>query len=108
MKPPLSTDDHSHAVHDDVDPRAPVPPEFRSPSPAQLRDCVRRYRGTLPADVVQALLDAAHELEASEHAFAVVVDQKQALQRLLVQTESNLRAVLALGAPESLKNRSCP
>ncbi|HDR9757872.1 TPA: hypothetical protein QDC44_001996 [Burkholderia cepacia ATCC 25416] len=60
-----------------------------------MRDCARRYRGTLPADVEQALLDAAHELEASEDAFAVVVDQKRALQRRLAQTESNLRAALA-------------
>jgi hypothetical protein len=57
---------------------------------------VRRYRGTLPADVEQALLDAAHELEASEEAFAAVVDQKHALQRRLARTESNLRTALAL------------
>ncbi|WP_244133105.1 hypothetical protein [Burkholderia metallica] len=104
----MSTDDRFHAAQDDVGTHAPVPPAYRSPSPAHLRDCVRRYRGTLPADVVQALLDASHELEASEHAFAVVVDQKHALQRRLAQTESNLRAALSLRAPESLKNRSCP
>ncbi|WJN72110.1 hypothetical protein [Burkholderia anthina] len=76
--------------------RAPVPLESRSAGPAHLRDCVRRYRGTLPANVVQALLDAAHEFEASEHAFAVVVDQTHAQQqRRLAQTGSNLRAVLA-------------
>ncbi|MDF3084380.1 hypothetical protein KPB01_26515 [Burkholderia sola] len=69
---------------------------------------MRQHRCTLPADVVQALLDAAHELKASEDAFAVVVDQKDALQRRLAQTESNLRAALALRAPESQKNRSCP
>ncbi|WP_243771110.1 hypothetical protein [Burkholderia cenocepacia] len=69
---------------------------------------VRRYRGTLPADVMEALLGAAHALEASEDAFAVVVDQKHALQHRLAQTESNLRAALALGAPDSLTNRSCP
>ncbi|WP_260444890.1 MULTISPECIES: hypothetical protein [Burkholderia] len=95
----MSTDDRFHAAHDDVGTRAPVPPEFRSPSPAHLRDCVRRYHGILPADVEQALLDAAHELEASEDAFAVVVDQKHALQRRLAQTESNLRAALAEHAP---------
>ncbi|ABX19912.1 hypothetical protein [Burkholderia multivorans] len=59
---------------------------------------MRRYRGTLPADVVQALLDVAHELEATEDAFAVVVDQKDALQRRLALAESNLRAALALRA----------
>ncbi|MBJ9696947.1 hypothetical protein [Burkholderia cenocepacia] len=59
---------------------------------------MRRYRGTLLADVVEAMLDAAHALEASEHAFAVVVDQKHALQYRLAQTESNLRAALALRA----------
>ncbi|NTY41144.1 hypothetical protein FCJ57_33505 [Burkholderia diffusa] len=63
-----------------------------------MRHCARRFRGTLPADVAQALLDAAHELEASGHAFAVVVDQKHALQRQLAQTESNLRAALAMRA----------
>lgn len=104
----MSNDDRFHAAHDDDGPRAPVPPESRSPSSAHLRDCVRRYRGTPPADVVQALLDAAHELEASEDAFAVVVDQKHALQRRLAQAESNLRAALALRVPESLKTRSCP
>ncbi|WP_058034881.1 hypothetical protein [Burkholderia pseudomallei] len=92
----MSNDDRFRPAHDDVGTRAPVPPESRSPSPAHLRDSVRRYRGTLPADVVQALLDAAHELEGSEDAFAVVVDQKHALQRRLAQTESNLRAALAL------------
>ncbi|KUZ80156.1 hypothetical protein [Burkholderia ubonensis] len=70
-------------------------PEHHSPSPAHLRDLVRGYRGTLPADVEQALLDAAHELEASAGAFAVVVDQKHASQRQLAQTESNLRTALA-------------
>lgn len=94
----MSTDDHFHAAHDDVGTHALVPPEFRSPSPAQLRDCLWRYSGTLPADVVHALLDAAHALEAGEHAFAVVVDQKHALQYRLAQTESNLRAALALRA----------
>ncbi|KUZ97527.1 hypothetical protein WI40_14720 [Burkholderia ubonensis] len=74
---------------------APVPPAYRSPSPAHLRDCARRYRGTLPVDVEQALLDAARELEASEDAFAAVLDQTRALQRRLTQTESNLRAALA-------------
>ncbi|HEM7851461.1 hypothetical protein LGM85_22775 [Burkholderia multivorans] len=59
---------------------------------------MRRSRGRLPADVVQALLDVAHELEATEDAFAVVVDQKDALQRRLAQAESNLRAALALRA----------
>ncbi|WP_321959272.1 hypothetical protein [Burkholderia cenocepacia] len=78
---------------------APVPPAYRTPSPAHLRDCARRYRGTLPVVVEQALLDAAHELEASEDSFAVVVDQKLALQRRLAQTESNLRAALAQRAP---------
>ncbi|OXJ06920.1 hypothetical protein CFB39_38190 [Burkholderia sp. AU6039] len=43
-------------------------------------------------------VDAAHELEASEDAFAVVVDQQHALQRRLAQTESNLRAALAAHA----------
>ncbi|PCE30220.1 hypothetical protein [Burkholderia ubonensis] len=57
---------------------------------------MQQYRGMLPAGVEQALLDAAHELEASEEAFAVVVDQKHALQCRLAQTESNLRAALAL------------
>ena len=94
----MSTDDRFQAAHDDVGTHAPVAPEFRSPDPAQLRDCLRRHRGTLPADVVQALLDAAYALEASEHAFAVVVNQKHALQRRLAQTESNLRAALALRA----------
>ncbi|CAG9191704.1 hypothetical protein [Burkholderia vietnamiensis] len=48
------------------------------------------------------MLDAAHELEASEEAFAAVVDQKHALQRRLAQAESNLRAALALAL------RPCP
>lgn len=88
-------DDNLRSAHDDGGTHLPVSPAYRTPSPAHLRDCARRYRGTLPADVEQALLDAAHELEASEDAFAVVVDQKRALQRRLAQTESNLRAALA-------------
>jgi len=91
----MSSTDPSHLTDGDRDTRAHVPLEYRSPGPAHLRDCVQRYRGTLPADVEQALLDAAHALEASEEAFAAVVDQKHALQRQLAQTESNLRAVLA-------------
>ncbi|HDR9591553.1 TPA: hypothetical protein QDC37_000310 [Burkholderia aenigmatica] len=54
---------------------------------------MQRYRGTLPADVEKALLDAACELEASEEAFAV--DRKDALQCRLAQTESNLCAARA-------------
>ncbi|MGY4837950.1 hypothetical protein [Burkholderia pyrrocinia] len=99
MKPPVSPDNPLRSAHDDGGTPAPVPPAYRSPSPTHLRDCARRYRGTLPADVEQALLDVAHELEASEDAFAVVVDQKHALQRRLAQTESNLRAALALRTP---------
>ncbi|WP_081472783.1 hypothetical protein [Burkholderia ambifaria] len=98
----MSTTNSHRATHDDRATRAPVPPEHRAPSPAHFRDCVRRYRGTLPADVEQALLDAAQELEASEDAFAVVVDQKHALQRRLAQTESNLRAALAPHARRDL------
>ncbi|KVD94714.1 hypothetical protein WS63_03510 [Burkholderia stagnalis] len=86
----MTTADTPQPTHDDRGTRAPVPSEYRSSSPARLRDCVRRYRDTLPADVVQALLDAARALEASEEAFAAVVDQKHALQRQLAQTESDL------------------
>ncbi len=46
----------------------------------------------LSAELRQLLLDAAAELEGSEHAFAELVDQKQALQRALAQCQSNLRA----------------
>lgn len=61
-------------------------------TPAGLR---ARRHGTLPADVAQALLDAAAELEASEEAFAELVEQKRELQRRLANCESNLRAALA-------------
>ncbi|MDF0506782.1 hypothetical protein POK33_39195 [Burkholderia cenocepacia] len=94
----MSTGDRFHPAHDDVGAHASVPAEFHSPGPAHLRDSVRRHRGTLPAEVAHALLDAAHALEAGEDAFAVFVDQKHALQRHLAQTESNLRAALALRA----------
>lgn len=96
----MTTADTPQPTHDDRGMREPGPPAYRTPSPAHLRDCARRYHGTLPADVAQALLDAAHEIEASEVAFAVVVDQKHALERRLAQTELNLHAALAL--------RPCP
>ncbi len=96
MKPRMLPDDNLESAHDDGGAHSPVPPAYRTPSPAHLRDCVRRYRGTLSADVEQALLDAAYELEAGEEAFAAVVDLKHALQRRLAQTESNLRAALAI------------
>ncbi|MEK7898130.1 hypothetical protein AAB990_22840 [Burkholderia contaminans] len=104
----MSITNRHRTTHDDRAARAPIQPEHRSPSSARQREYARRYRGTLSTDVVQALLDAAHELDASEEAFAVVVDQNHALQRRLAQTESNLRTTLALRAPDSLKNRSCP
>ena len=96
MKQPVLPDDSFHSVQDDVGARAPVPPEFRSPSPAHLRDCLRRYRGTLPADVTQALLDAAAEIEGSEQAFAELVEQKRALQQVLAATQANLRAAVGV------------
>ncbi|MBY4803057.1 hypothetical protein [Burkholderia cepacia] len=74
MKPPVSPDNHLRSTHDGGGTHAPVQPAYRSPTPTYLRECARRYRGTLPPDVEQALLDAAHELEASEDAFAVVVN----------------------------------
>ena len=94
----MTTADTPPPTRDNRGTRPTVPPAYRSPAPAHLRECVLRYGGTLPADVEQALLDAACELEASEEAFAVVVAQKHALQRRLAQTESNLRAALAAHA----------
>lgn len=90
----MTTADTLPPTRNDRGTRPPIPPAYRSPTPAHLRDCVRRHGGTLPADVAQALLDAAAELEGSEEAFAELVDQKQALQRALAQPQSNLRAAL--------------
>ncbi|MET3620114.1 hypothetical protein [Burkholderia ambifaria] len=65
---------------------------------------VYEYRRTLPADVVQTLLDAATEIEGGEHAFADVVEQKPALQRALAATRSTVIPELAIGP----KRRSGP
>lgn len=78
--------------------RARIPAAFRSTTPGRLRNHAQRVSESLPADLRQLLLDAAAEIEGSEHAFADVVDQKQALQRALALSESNLRATLAIRA----------
>lgn len=80
---------------------ARVPPEFTSQTPNRLRQFAQQHAGKLPATVHQALLDAASEIEGSEEAFAVVVDEKQALQRKLAQTESNLRGAYDMIARQS-------
>ncbi|MBY8608154.1 hypothetical protein K7N18_25340 [Burkholderia arboris] len=72
---------------------------FRSTTPAQLRRHVQEAGDALPAELRQLLLDAAAELEGSEHAHTELVDQKQVLQRALAQCQSNLRAALANRAP---------
>ncbi|MBB1636091.1 hypothetical protein A9975_35265 [Cupriavidus sp. UME77] len=69
-----------------------MPAEFTSKTPGRLRCYAQRYSGKLPAEVQQALLDAANEIEASEEVFATVVDQKRELQQKLSHTESNLRS----------------
>ncbi|CAJ6624785.1 Uncharacterised protein [Burkholderia pseudomallei] len=68
-----------------------VPPEFKSQTPELLRRYAQQFGDELSPDVLQAMLDAASELEGSEEAFAAVVDEKRDLQRKLAQTESNLR-----------------
>jgi hypothetical protein len=72
-----------------------VPPEFKSQTPDRLRRYARQSGGNLSADVRQALFDAANEIEGSEEAFAVVIDEKRELQRELAQAESNLRGAYA-------------
>ncbi|KVU14163.1 hypothetical protein WK62_31080 [Burkholderia ubonensis] len=72
--------------------RARIPVAVRSSTPERLRHRVRDAGDSLPAELRQLLLDAAAEIEGSAHAFAELVDQKQALQRALALTESNLRA----------------
>lgn len=74
---------------------ATIPSAFRSATPARLRHCVQQAGDGLPAELRQLLLEAAAELEGSEQAFAELIDQKQALQRALTATQSNLRAALA-------------
>ncbi|MDR0242897.1 MAG: hypothetical protein LBJ65_14955 [Burkholderia sp.] len=78
---------------------ARIPAAFRSTTPEQLRRHVQDTGDCLPTEQRQLLLDAAAELEGSEHAYAELVDQKQALQRALAQSQSNLRAALAIRAP---------
>ncbi|CAG9236032.1 hypothetical protein PSP6_690128 [Paraburkholderia tropica] len=70
---------------------ARVPPEFKSQTPDRLRRYAQQHSGELASDVQQALLNAANEIEGSEEAFAVVVDEKRDLMRKLANTESNLR-----------------
>ncbi|MBN3506413.1 hypothetical protein [Burkholderia cenocepacia] len=78
---------------------ARVPAAYRSTTPDQLRRHAQEMGDRLPAELRQLLLDAAAELEGSEQAYAELVDQKQALQRTLAATQSNLRAALAIRAP---------
>ncbi|AOI68734.1 hypothetical protein [Burkholderia ubonensis] len=72
-----------------------TPAEFRSTTPERLRRHVQEEGNRLPAALRQRLQEAAAEIEGSEHAFADLVDQKQALQRALARTQTNLRAALA-------------
>ncbi|WP_157650146.1 hypothetical protein [Burkholderia ubonensis] len=60
---------------------ARIPAASRSTMPARLRCHVQNVGDRLPAELRQLLLDAAAEIEGSEHAFAKLVDQKQVLQR---------------------------
>ncbi|WP_322080115.1 hypothetical protein [Burkholderia cenocepacia] len=78
--------------------RARVPAAIRSTTAARLRCPVQDAGDCLPANLRQLLLDAAAELEGSEQAYTELVDQKQALQRALAQSQSNLRAALAIRA----------
>lgn len=73
-----------------------VPEEHRSKTPDQLRDLAQKAALNLRPVVQQALLDAAAEIEGSEHAYAVLVNEIRELREKLARTEQNLRATLEL------------
>jgi hypothetical protein len=78
-----------------------IPPEFKSATPDRLRDFARKRGAKISADVKEALLDAASEIEGSEEAFAVIVDDKRELQKRLAHTESLLRSAYGMLAERS-------
>lgn len=73
-----------------------VPEEHRSKTPGGLRDLAQKAALNLRPVVQQALLDAAAEIEAGEHAYAVLVYEIRELREKLTRTEQNLRATLKL------------
>lgn len=73
-----------------------VPEEYRSKTPAQLRELGEEHKAMLPPSVQQALCDAAAEIEGSEDAYAALVGQNRELRRKLLEMERNLRSTLAM------------
>ncbi|WP_425953316.1 hypothetical protein [Ralstonia pseudosolanacearum] len=69
-----------------------VPEECRSKTPARLRDLARSDGSGLPPATRQALLDAAAEIEGSEVAYAVLVNDIQDLRKKLAHTQQNLQS----------------
>lgn len=72
-----------------------VPQEYQSQLPARLRELALSKFGAGSAE--HALLSsAAAEIEGSEEAYAVLVEQTHALREKLAQTERNLQMTIAL------------
>lgn len=73
-----------------------VPEECRSKAPALLRELAQANHGEITPTGRQLLLDTAAEIEGSEEAYAVLVDEIRALREKLARTERNLRATIEL------------
>ena len=73
-----------------------VPREFQSQTPGRLRELALKCNFELGSAEYTLLCNAAAEIEGSEEAYAVLVNQVHALRRKLVQTERNLHATIAL------------
>ncbi|MFP3637633.1 hypothetical protein [Paraburkholderia sp. SIMBA_054] len=71
-----------------------VPEEYRSKTPARLSALAEE--SGLSEVLRMALTDAAAEIEGSEEAYAVLVNEIRDLRAKLVNTEANLRSALAL------------
>lgn len=82
-----------------------VPEEHRSKVPSLLRDLAVNHCSAMGATETKVLLDAAAEIEGSEEAYAVLVDQIRDLRQKLTQTQKNLMNALDLVARRSTQSK---
>jgi hypothetical protein len=73
-----------------------IPPECQSKTPEQLRTLAKVRGVQIGAAGQELLLNAAAEIEGSEEAYAVLVDENRALREKLLNTEKNLRATISM------------
>jgi hypothetical protein len=77
-------------------PKKIVPVEYQSRAPEQLRNLAHACADKIGPTGQKALRDAAAEIEGSEEAYAVLVNEIHVLREKLARTERNLQATLAL------------